>query len=110
MSRAISPPHSMKKKVIARYWMPMTLWSVFSRKYCFQLLTPWNEWSSCEMSAPLAQPSQKSKQPMPQRKPIPPSSPATPPYTAPSHRGSNPKAARSRNTSRNENSTAPTVP
>ena len=110
MSSAMMPPQTMKNRVMARYWMPMTLWSVFSRKYCFQLLTPWKEWSSFEMSPPFDQCSQKSKQPMPQRKPIPPSRPATPPYTAPSYRGSKPKMERSRNSRRNENRTAPTVP
>jgi hypothetical protein len=58
MSRAMRPPQSMKNSVMPRYWSPMTLWSVFTRKYCFQLLTPWKEWSSSEMSAPFAQPSQ----------------------------------------------------
>ena len=58
MSSAMMPPHTMKKRVAPMYWMPMTLWSVFTRKYCFQLLTPWKEWSSDEMRPPLAQVSQ----------------------------------------------------
>jgi hypothetical protein len=32
MSMAISPPAMKKKNVVQMYWMPMTLWSVFTRK------------------------------------------------------------------------------
>ena len=29
---AIRPPAMKKKKVVTMYWIPMTLWSVFTRK------------------------------------------------------------------------------
>ena len=32
ISIAIRPPVTKKKKVVQMYWMPMTLWSVLTRK------------------------------------------------------------------------------
>jgi hypothetical protein len=32
ISIAIRPPATKKKKVVQMYWMPMTLWSVLTRK------------------------------------------------------------------------------
>ena len=32
MSMAISPPATKKNIVVQMYWMPMTLWSVLTRK------------------------------------------------------------------------------
>ncbi len=39
-SIASRPPMRKKMKVVTRYCIPITLWSVLTRKYAFQLVAP----------------------------------------------------------------------
>ena len=46
----------MTKKtiVVTRYWIPITLWSVFEAEVVAPALPPWPEWSSGTVGAPIA--------------------------------------------------------